>query len=85
MLRSLRLLPIPELRPRRIEPLPERLLPTTPKSTTRSTPLLMPLLSKPREMPRPLDPSTLRVSQRLLSLSESRGKYGFPIFNQNMD
>mgnify|MGYP002046337063 CR=1 FL=1 len=39
--------------------------------------LLMPLSSRPREMLRLLDLSTLKVSQRLLSLSESRGKYGF--------
>ena len=53
----------------------EPLLMLTPKSTTTSTKLPIPHLSKLREMPKPLEPSTLKENQKLLLLSELEGKF----------
>jgi len=52
------------------ELLPERSLMPTLKSTTTSIKLLIPLLSRPRETLKPLDPSSSKVNQKLLLLSE---------------
>jgi hypothetical protein len=69
-----------ELRLKPIEPPLERSLTLTLRSTTTSTRPPMPLLSKLTEMPKPLDLSTSQMHQRLLSLSESEGKFLCPDF-----
>ena len=56
------------------ERLPEPPLMLMPRSTTTSTKLLIPLLSKLRETLKPLDPSSSKVNQKLLLSSELEGK-----------
>ena len=56
------------------ERLPEPLLMLMPRSTTTSTKLLIPLLSKLRETLKLLVPSLLKENQKLPSLSELEGK-----------
>jgi hypothetical protein len=65
----------PEHKPKRIEPLLERLLLRMLKSTTMSTPKLKVNWLLPREMPRRTVLSSLRPKPRLPLSSESRGKW----------
>merc|ERR1711998_112739 len=70
MLKLLKHLKIAEPLLKPPERLPELLHMLTLRNTTTSTKLLMLLSSNPRETPKLLDPSLLKVNQKLLLLSE---------------
>ena len=75
MLKLSKLLKHSESKLRLTERLPEPLLMLMLRSTTTSTKLLIPLLSRPRETLKLLDLSSSKESQRLLSSSELEGKF----------